>query len=65
MIMLLELLGPRQAHAYLDPMTGSIVLQALVGGLLAGLYFVRRHMQGLKQRLRRHDKMPTTTDGEK
>jgi hypothetical protein len=29
------------AHAYLDPGTGSIILQALIGALAAGAVFVK------------------------
>jgi hypothetical protein len=34
------LLLPSVAHAYLDPGTGSYVLQLLIGGLLGGLFAV-------------------------
>jgi hypothetical protein len=39
LLLTLLLLGlPSTAHAYLDPGTGSYVLQLLIGGLLGGLF---------------------------
>jgi len=34
--------GSAPAHAYIDPVTGSIILQAVVGGVAALLVAVRR-----------------------
>jgi hypothetical protein len=39
------------AAAYLDPGTGSIVLQALIGGAMAAAYFFRKHWQTLRSRI--------------
>jgi hypothetical protein len=39
------------ASAYLDPGTGSILLQAVIGGAMAAAYFFRRHWQSLRRRL--------------
>lgn len=39
---------PLPAHAYLDPATGSIVLQALIGGIATGLYVIKLKWQQLK-----------------
>jgi hypothetical protein len=39
------------AFAYLDPGTGSILLQAVIGGAMAAAYFLRRHWQTLRARL--------------
>jgi hypothetical protein len=30
-----------QAHAYLDPGTGSLILQAAIGGIAGGLFILR------------------------
>jgi hypothetical protein len=46
------------AHAYLDPTSGSIILQALVGGLVAGLYVLRTSWDKIKSRFRRRDDHP-------
>ncbi len=47
------LLAPRVAHAYLDPGTGSFILQMLVGALLGGVVaigvFRRRVVDFLKR----------------
>jgi hypothetical protein len=51
------LLLPSVAHAYLDPGTGSYVLQLLIGGLLGGLFavgmFWRRVVAFFKRGFRR------------
>ena len=39
------------AFAYLDPGTGSMLLQALIGGGMAAAYFLRRYWQSLRNRL--------------
>lgn len=36
------------AHAYLDPGTGSIMLQAIIGGVAAGLFVLRGYFYRLK-----------------
>ena len=51
------LLLPSVAHAYLDPGTGSYVVQLLIGGLLGGLFalgvFWRRVVAFFKRLFRR------------
>jgi hypothetical protein len=47
-ILVAALLGARDAHAYLDPTTGSMILQGIVGGAMAGLFVVRRQWAQLK-----------------
>ena len=44
---------PVEAWAYLDPATGSAMLQAVVGGLLAGLFVVKRYWRQLVARFTR------------
>lgn len=39
---LLLVIAPPAAHAYIDPMSGSIVFQVVVAGVLAALLTVRR-----------------------
>jgi hypothetical protein len=46
--MLATVLAARDAHAYLDPATGSMVLQEIVGGAMACLFVVRRQWGQLK-----------------
>lgn len=50
-VALLSVLAPRAAYAYLDPATGSAVLQVLVGGVMGGLYLVKRYWRQLKARV--------------
>lgn len=38
----------RDAHAYLDPSTGSYVIQMIVAGLLGGLFAVKTFWRNLK-----------------
>jgi len=35
-------LSARDAHAYLDPASGSMILQLVVGGAMGALYFARK-----------------------
>lgn len=36
------------AHAYLDPGTGSIVLQSIIGGVAAGLFIAKGYWYRIK-----------------
>jgi hypothetical protein len=36
-------LGLRPAHAYIDPGSGSLVFQVVVGALLGGVYMLRSY----------------------
>lgn len=45
---LLLLTMSAEAHAYLDPATGSIILQALIAGVAAFVAFVRNPVQTVK-----------------
>ena len=47
-VLIAALLGARDAHAYLDPTTGSMILQGIVGGVMAGLFIIRRQWAQLK-----------------
>ena len=53
----------QDAEAYLDPGTGSMLLQGLIGGLaiaVAGLAQFRMRIVSFFTRLRRRPKRPTT-----
>ncbi len=39
---LLAVIAPPAAHAYIDPMSGSIVFQVVVAGILGALLTIRR-----------------------
>ena len=58
------LLEPRTAHAYLDPGTGSILLQVLIGGVaglgvIVKLYWHRlRGLLGMNKRDAREERPP-------
>lgn len=54
-----ELMGP--AHAYLDPGTGSIVIQAVVAGVVGVLALGRLYWTRLKGLVRRNQ--PKDGDG--
>ena len=53
---------PRLAHAYLDPGTGSIILQALIGGLIGAAALARIYWHRLKSFFRRDSPTPPPTD---
>lgn len=59
------LLYPVAAHAYLDAGTGSVILQAVIATLAAAAFGIRVYWQKLKSRLGRkppesNDSKPTT-----
>lgn len=41
-LLIASLVFPRSAYAYIDPMSGSIILQALAAGVLAALLVFKR-----------------------
>lgn len=43
LIVLLILIFPPQAQAYLDPGTGSYITQLLIGGLVGGGYLIKMY----------------------
>ena len=45
LLLLASLVAPGPAYAYIDPMSGSLILQALAAGALAALLFVKRIWQ--------------------
>lgn len=45
---LIFLLSTRNAYAYLDPGTGSMILQGLIGGIAGGLFAARLYWGKLK-----------------
>lgn len=50
---LLVLVPARDAHAYLDPGTGSLLIQMLVAGVLGALFTIKLWIGALKRFLRR------------
>lgn len=48
LVFLLFFLYPKQTLAYLDPGTGSMVLQIVVGSVLVAFYAVKVYWQRLK-----------------
>lgn len=41
LLILLSLIFPKQAHAYIDPGTGSIIIQFLIGVVVGGAALVK------------------------
>ena len=41
-------LFPKDAHAYLDPGTGSYILQLLIASLIGGLFVIKTYFQKIK-----------------
>jgi hypothetical protein len=58
--LLIVMSGP--AHAYLDPGTASIMLQAVVGAIAAAGLFFRNHIYRFFSLFRRPEKAKGTTD---
>ena len=42
------LIWPPSVHAYIDPGTGSLVIQMVVAGVMAGLYLFKRYWTKIK-----------------
>ncbi len=51
---LLCLMVPQKAYAYLDPGTGSYILQLLIGALVGGLFAVKIFWKNIKAFLGNH-----------
>ncbi len=48
-------LAPSSAHAYIDPGTGSMVLQAIIAGVVGGLVVIKMYWQRIKAIFSRRD----------
>ena len=57
------LLAPTTAYAYLDPGTGSIILQMLIAGILAAALYVRLFWDRTRQMISRLFHRRTRTEG--
>ena len=57
------LLAPTTAYAYLDPGTGSIILQMLIAGILAAALYVRLFWDRTRQMISRLFYRRTRTEG--
>lgn len=51
---LILILLPTNAHAYIDPGTGSIVLQFVIAGLVSGLYVIKKFWSNIKSFFQRN-----------
>jgi hydrogenase-4 membrane subunit HyfE len=49
---------PQPAQAYIDPGTGSYVLQLVIGGFLGGLFIAKNYWQTIKSKITK----PKTSD---
>jgi len=59
---ILLLIGfPTRAEAYLDPGSGSIVLQVAIGGILAAMATTRLYWKRLKSLFRRNRDVDSTS----
>ncbi len=59
---LLLLVLPATAHAYVDPGSGSLLVQLIASGIFGGSLLARRSLSGLIRRLfRREGKADTVT----
>lgn len=48
-----SLISPPPAHAYLDPGTGSVIVQAVVGGIVGAAAIVKLYWTRIMQFIRR------------
>jgi len=57
-------LAPAPAFAYIDPGTGSLVIQSLIGGVVALLAFGRIYWAKIKEFFKKEATNPPTGDDE-
>lgn len=44
----ISIMQTKTAHAYLDPGSGSLLFQLLIGGLLSGLFAIKLYFKKIK-----------------
>lgn len=49
-LLVASLLAPRSAHAYVDPLSGSLILQVLAAGVLSFVFTMKRSWRWLGAR---------------
>ncbi|MCY1437187.1 hypothetical protein D9M71_533390 [compost metagenome] len=59
------LLMPCQAFAYLDPGTGSIIIQGIIGAIAASIVVIRAYWERLRKVLRIRSKKESTETSNK
>jgi len=52
-IALVIFINPEHAYAYLDPGTGSMLLQMLIGGVIAAMFTIKMYWYQLKSFIKR------------
>jgi hypothetical protein len=58
----LLLFSTQDAYAYLDPGTGSMILQGLIGGIAGGMFAIRLYWGKLKSRFGRMQTLHTQVE---
>ena len=58
------LINLKSAHAYLDPGTGSMILQILIGGIATGSIIIKTKWSRIKEFLKRKNVKDTTKKNE-
>ncbi|CAN5264073.1 MAG: hypothetical protein H0W36_01115 [Gemmatimonadetes bacterium] len=51
-LLLAAVIAPPNAHAYIDPVSGSAILQALAAGVLAGIFMLKSSWHRVKDGVR-------------
>jgi len=64
-IALFIFINPGHAYAYLDPGTGSMLLQMLIGGVIAAIFTIKMYWYQLKLFIKRKLGKENTQLGEK
>ena len=63
-LFLFAFLFPADAYAYLDPGTGSLVVQAVVAGIAAGAYMLRSYWRRIGALFGRRDPAASGESGD-
>lgn len=56
MLCVVALLWANSAYAYLDPGTGSLIIQSLIAACAAGFFILKSYWYKIKMKFRRKDK---------
>ncbi|NQT94565.1 MAG: hypothetical protein HQ559_17550 [Lentisphaerae bacterium] len=57
------LMSTRSAYAYIDPGAGSMILQLVIGGLLAGLFGIKMFWRKIKSKITGKNDAPVDLAG--
>ena len=64
-LVIMAVIMPQPAHAYLDPSSGAYLIQAIIAGVLGGVFFLRTQISAFFAKFAKKEKpaeKPETSD---